>query len=149
MLSVVKVKEMVTRIFPGRDAEIADTVEIPPSVPLEQIEVTASGQPDSKEEKIMLDIKRVVGPVMQSGEIAQAVIEAIREDNAPKTVEVQDRGSYIRISVEDECIINRTTVEEMMGRPFKMFEMEAYMSGFNGQIETSSDHIRFYMFGNA
>ncbi len=97
----------------------------------------------------MLDINRVVGPVMQSGEIAQAVVEAIKEDNAPKEVEVLDRGSYIRISVEDECVINRTTVERMVGRPFKMYEMEAYMSAFNGQIETSTEQVRFYMLGNA
>jgi len=97
----------------------------------------------------MLDINRVVGPVMQSGEIAQAVIEAVREDNAPKEVEIHDRGSYIRISVEDECIINRSTIERMMGRPFKMYEMEAYMSAFNGQIETGTEQMRFYMLGNA
>ena len=102
-----------------------------------------------KEDKKMLDINRVVGPVMQSGEIALAVVEAVREDNAPKQVEVQDRGAYIRISVEDECIITRKTMEETMGRPFKMYEMEAFMSSFNGQIETSTDHIRFYMHGKA
>lgn len=97
----------------------------------------------------MLDINRVVGPVMQSGEIAQAVVEAVRHDNAPKEVDVQDRGAYVRIAVEDECIVTRETMEAEMGRPFKMYEMEAFMSSFNGQIETSTDQIRFYMMGKA
>jgi len=97
----------------------------------------------------MLDVAKVVGPVMQSGEVAQAVVEAVKKDNAGKTVDVQDKGSYVRIAVEDECVIRRETVEEMIGRPFRMFELEAYMSAFNGQIETDSEFVRFYLMGNA
>ncbi len=97
----------------------------------------------------MVDMNIAVGPVLQSGEVANAVVEAVKEDNPGKNVDVQDRGSYIRIDVEKECIIRRETVEEMIGRPFKMFEMEAHMSAFNGQIETSTDFIRFYLVGNA
>jgi toluene monooxygenase system protein D len=85
-----------------------------------------------------------VGPVIQAGEIADAVAAAVREDNAGKTVNVVDRGSYVRIEVDGECIIRRETLEAELGRPFRMSELEVNMPSFVGQIETASDHIRFY-----
>ena len=49
--------------------------------------------------------KNLVGPVIQAGEIADAVVAAVQEDNAGKEVPVADRGSYVRIEVDTECII--------------------------------------------
>ena len=96
----------------------------------------------------MVDIAKSVGPVMQSGDVAKAVVDAIQEDNPGREFDVHDRGTYIRIDVENECLIRRKTVEEMIGRPFKMFELEAHMSAFNGQIETDSEFVRFFLLGN-
>ena len=91
--------------------------------------------------------KNLVGPVIQAGEIAEAVVAAVREDNPGKEVHVSDRGSYMRIEVDLECVIRRETLERELGRPFRMSELEVNMPAFVGQIETASDHIRFY-FGN-
>jgi len=88
--------------------------------------------------------KNLVGPVIQAGEIADAVVAAIREDNAGKEVTVTDRGSYVRIEVDTECVIRRKTLEAELGRPFRMTELEVNMPAFVGQIETATDHIRFY-----
>lgn len=85
-----------------------------------------------------------VGPIIQAGEIAEAVAAAVREDNAGREVNVIDRGSYVRIEVDGECIIRRATLENELGRPFRMAELEVNMPSFVGQIETASDHIRFY-----
>jgi toluene monooxygenase system protein D len=85
-----------------------------------------------------------VGPIIQAGEMADAVAAAVREDNAGKQVNVIDRGSYVRIEVDGECIIRRETIESELGRPFRMAELEVNMPSFVGQIETASDHIRFY-----
>ena len=85
-----------------------------------------------------------VGPVIQAGEIAEAVAAAVREDNPGKEVTVVDRGSYVRIEVDNECIIRRETLEAELGRPFRMSELEVSMPSFVGQIQTASDHIRFY-----
>jgi toluene monooxygenase system protein D len=85
-----------------------------------------------------------VGPIIQAGEIAEAVAAAVREDNAGREVNVIDRGSYVRIEVDGECIIRRETLENELGRPFRMSELEVNMPSFVGQIETASDHIRFY-----
>ena len=88
--------------------------------------------------------RNLVGPVIQAGEIADAVAAAAREDNPGKEVTVNDRGSYVRIEVDTECIIRRETLEAELGRPFRMSELEVNMPSFVGQIETASDHIRFY-----
>ena len=88
--------------------------------------------------------KNLVGPVIQAGEIADAVAAAVREDNPGKEVTVNDRGSYVRIEVDTECVIRRETLEAELGRPFRMAELELNMPSFVGQIETASDHIRFY-----
>ncbi len=85
-----------------------------------------------------------VGPIIQAGEIAEAVAAAVREDNAGKQVNVVDRGSYVRIEVDGECIIRRETLESELGRPFRMADLEVNMPSFVGQIETASDHIRFF-----
>jgi toluene monooxygenase system protein D len=85
-----------------------------------------------------------VGPVVRAGEIADAVIESAHQDNPDKTVHVEDRTAYVRIELDGECIIRRETMEEMLGRPFQMRELETVLGSFAGQIETSSDHVRFF-----
>ena len=86
-----------------------------------------------------------VGPVIQTGEVARAVTAAIEEDNSDRSVQVIDRGSYVRVECQGECIINRATVERELGRPFRLHELEANMPSFAGRIETSTEVFRFYL----
>lgn len=85
-----------------------------------------------------------VGPIMRQGELARAVAEAAEIDNPGKTVSVFDKVAYLRIQADDELVIRRQTVEEMLGRPFKMSELEVDLSSFAGQIEIRPDQVRFY-----
>jgi len=85
-----------------------------------------------------------VGPVMRAGDIAQAVAEAAEIDNPDKEVTVDDKVAYLRIAAEDELILNRETIEECLGRPFRMQELEINLSSFAGNIEMDTDHVRFY-----
>ena len=86
-----------------------------------------------------------VGPVIQSGEVARAVVASVEGDNAGRAVNVVDRGSYVRIEVERECVITRASVERELGRPFKLHELEVNMPSFAGRIDTSTEMIRFYL----
>ncbi len=88
----------------------------------------------------------LVGPVMRRGELAEAVAEAVREDNPGREVHIEEHTSYIRIHTPHECIIRRDTVERMLGRRFEMQEIELNMSAFSGQIETGDDHMRFFLY---
>jgi len=86
-----------------------------------------------------------VGPIFRPGELADAAIEAMREDNPDKEVKVDDRGGYIRVSVDGECILRRETVSQHLGRPCRMQEVETVLGSFAGQIETTEHYMRFYL----
>ena len=64
-----------------------------------------------------------VGPVLRAGEMADAVIQALEEDNPGKEFVIQDHVAYLRIETEGECIVRRETIERALGRPFKMPEL--------------------------
>lgn len=85
-----------------------------------------------------------VGPVMRQGELARAVVEAAEIDNPGKRISVDDKVAYLRISTDDELVLKRETIEEMLGRPFSMNELEVELSSFAGRIETKDDQVRFY-----
>jgi toluene monooxygenase system protein D len=82
---------------------------------------------------------------MRAGELAQAIIEAAQEDNPGKEVFVDDKRAYIRIHTEQEMILNRQTIEDALGRPFKMNDLEVDLSSFAGQIESRDDSVRLYL----
>ena len=79
-----------------------------------------------------------------TGEIADAAIEALDEDNPGKEFNIQDHEAYIRVETDDDCIIRRETMEKILGRPFIMQELEMVLSTFAGRIDLSSEHARFY-----
>jgi toluene monooxygenase system protein D len=90
-----------------------------------------------------LDEVAFAGPVLRCGEVADAVVEAVREDNAGRQIIIDEHASYVRVRVAGECIVNRATVERMLGRPFEMREIEINMPAFAGHIRTSTDAFRF------
>lgn len=86
----------------------------------------------------------LVGPVMRAGDLATAIIEAAKLDNPGKEVFVDDKRAYIRIHTEHEMVLYRETIEEELGRPFKMNDLEVDLSSFAGQIESGDNSVRFY-----
>lgn len=85
-----------------------------------------------------------VGPVMRAGEVAEAVKEAAVLDNPGKEIVVEDMNAYVRIYTDGELVITRASMEECLGRPFLMQELEVNLSSFAGRIETGSQQFRFY-----
>lgn len=85
-----------------------------------------------------------VGPVLRAGEVADAVVEALQEDNPGKAFTVEDRVAYVRAETEGECVVRAETVARVLGRPFKIAELEVNLSSFSGRIETTDDTMRFY-----
>jgi toluene monooxygenase system protein D len=84
------------------------------------------------------------GPLLRSGEVTEALIEALREDNPGKQINVADHGGYIRVEGEGGLTLNRATAEYMVGRPFSMQELEIYMTGFSGKIYTTTESVRWF-----
>ena len=86
-----------------------------------------------------------VGPVLRAGEVADAVVEALQEDNPGKDFTVEDRVAYVRAETEGECVIRAETVAQLLGRPFRIAELEVNLTSFSGRIETTDDTMRFYL----
>lgn len=85
-----------------------------------------------------------VGPVLRGNEIASAIVEAIELDNPDKTIEVQDRGGYVRVMLDDYCVITKKTIEGVLGREFRMpGELEVNLASFSGKINPGSEKIEF------
>ncbi|MBH1962427.1 MAG: MmoB/DmpM family protein [Rhodocyclales bacterium] len=89
-------------------------------------------------------INNKVGPVMRQGDLANAVAEAAEIDNPGKTITVEDKLAYLRIQTDGEMFLQRQTIEEMLGRPFSMNELEVDLASFAGRIDTKADYVRFH-----
>lgn len=85
-----------------------------------------------------------VGPVMRHGDLAVAVAEAAQIDNPDKQITVDDKIAYMRIEADDELVLTRVTIEEALGRPFSMNDLEVDLASFAGRIDTGADRVRFY-----
>jgi hypothetical protein len=89
--------------------------------------VTAHGQPTD-----------LVGPVLQRGATADAVVAAIKLLNG--AVEVLDRGAYLRVMVPYRCLLTREAVEQQLRKPFRIpADLELIMSSFKGRFRVSED----------
>jgi toluene monooxygenase system protein D len=87
---------------------------------------------------------KMAGPLLRGGEIAIAALEAIEIDNPNKDIVIDDHRTYVRVEADGGMIIRKKTMEEVLGRPFQMAELEVNLSGFSGQIETHEDYMRWY-----
>lgn len=81
-----------------------------------------------------------VGPVLEAGEVASAVVTAIRE--AHPDVEVLDRGAYLRVRVPERCRLARAAVERLLGRPFRLpSDLEVVMPSFEGRLAIDEEGV--------
>ncbi len=77
---------------------------------------------------------RFVGPVIKNGEVGDAVVEAIHEDNKGRKIEIEEHASYFRIKVEKECVIRFDPVSEMLGTEVTRADTVANMPSLEGFI---------------
>jgi toluene monooxygenase system protein D len=79
-----------------------------------------------------------VGPVLQSGTVANAIVAAIKDLN--QDVLVLDRGAYVRVLVPECCVVTRAAIEKHLGRSFRFpGELETVMSAFKGSIQMNQN----------
>jgi toluene monooxygenase system protein D len=85
-----------------------------------------------------------VGPIMRSGDVAEAVIEAVEADNPGRDVFVTDRGDYLHIHTLNDCRLTRASLERSLGRSFDLAMLEIEMPSFAGRMQTSDREYRWY-----
>lgn len=79
-----------------------------------------------------------VGPVLQSGPVANAIVAAIKDLN--QDVMIVDRGAYLRVLVPQCCVVTRSAIEKHLGRSFRFpGELETVMSAFKGSLQLNQD----------
>lgn len=90
---------------------------------------------------------KMVGPVVRGldSALADAVIEAVEADNPDADVMVDDQGGYIRVHTAQECRITRGSLEEALGRPFRLHQLEPQLAGFAGRMKVTDDEIVWYL----
>ena len=83
-----------------------------------------------------------VGPVLQSGPLGAAVVDAIRALNAE--ARVVDRGAYVRVLCPRRCVVTRAAIEHRTGAPFRLpGDLELVMSSFKGRFTVDDDEARW------
>ena len=90
---------------------------------------------------------KMVGPVVRGldSALAEAVIEAIQDDNPGVDVDVDDQGGYIRIGTPQRCLLTRASLETALGRSFALHQLEPSLAGFAGRMTVSDDEIVWYL----
>jgi hypothetical protein len=89
-------------------------------------------------------LTNLVGPVLRLGDLADAVVLAIEEDNPGKLVSIVDRGDYVRIHTEQRCRLTRQTLERLLGYAYNLRLLEIDMPSFSGRLKTRSDEYVWY-----
>jgi hypothetical protein len=85
-----------------------------------------------------LDTRDWVGPVLQKGGAADAVVAAIRELNPG--ARVLDRGAYLRVLSHRRCRVTREAIERLAGESFRLpADLELVMSSFKGRFAVSEE----------
>lgn len=90
--------------------------------------MTPDGAPDAA----------VVGPILAAGRVADAIIAAIRKENAD--VRITDRGSYLRVLVPGGCHVSRAAIEVELAQAFRLpGDLEQVMPSFAGRFQVSEN----------
>jgi MmoB/DmpM family len=85
-----------------------------------------------------------VGPVLRAGDLADAVVRAIEEDNPGKEVRIVDRGDYVRIHTERKCRLTKQTLERVLGYAYDLRLLEIDMPSFSGRLKMRCDEYVWY-----
>lgn len=73
----------------------------------------------------------------QSNEETRPIVEAIQADNAHATVEEQP--AMVRISAPDSMVINRATIEDLIGRDYDLQELQINLITLSGHVDEDDD----------
>jgi len=89
--------------------------------------------------------QNLVGPVVRAGPLAEAIIDAVADDNPGRDVLVLDRHDYVRIHTAQTCRLTRASLERHLGQPVQLATLEIDMPAFKGRLRTRTDeYLWFY-----
>jgi hypothetical protein len=89
----------------------------------------------------------LVGPVIRSGALAEAVIEAVADDNPGTDVFVLDRDDYVRIHTVRSCRLTLDSLQRRLGQTTSLAALEIDMPSFAGRLRTRTDEYVWFVEG--
>jgi toluene monooxygenase system protein D len=90
--------------------------------------------------------EKLVGPVLNDREMFEAVIEAAEVDNPGARLFTEDQEGYFRVHAPNRLRLTRQSLEDALGRPFKLGDLEPYLSSFGGRMQSGQDdELVFYL----
>ena len=88
----------------------------------------------------------LVGPVLNDRSMFETVLEAAEMDNPGIGLSTEDQGGYFRIYTSRYLRLTRKSLEEALGRPFRLMELEPYLSSFSGRLQSNGEEeLVFYL----
>jgi toluene monooxygenase system protein D len=93
--------------------------------------------------------KKLVGPIIRGvdDDIIDAVIGAAEQDNPEREIMVEDRSGYVRVQTEQAMVLTQKSMAEMLGRPFRLSELEPSLVSFAGRLKTMDDRWEWALHG--
>jgi len=76
---------------------------------------------------------------LQANEETRPIIEAIEIDN-PKCI-VNRQPAMVKIDAPDQLVIRRETIEEQLGRPFDLQELQINLITLSGNVNEDEDTL--------
>lgn len=86
----------------------------------------------------------LVGPILRAGSLAEAVIDAVEEDNPGQDVLVLDRDDYVRIHTVKQCRLTRSSLQKHLGQAYELAALEIDMPAFKGRLKTRTDEYMWF-----
>ena len=75
----------------------------------------------------------------QKNEESRAIVDAIVGDNPSATV--NEQPAMVRVDVPGRMVIKRSSIEELIGRPFDLQEMHINLITLSGHIDETDDEF--------
>lgn len=90
---------------------------------------------------------KLVGPVLRGmdADLVDGVVEAIIADNPGIDVSVDDQGGYVRVGAPMRCRLTRASLEEALGRPFPLAQLEPSLSSFAWRMQSGDDEMVWFL----
>ncbi|MBX3679796.1 MmoB/DmpM family protein [Cognatazoarcus halotolerans] len=79
---------------------------------------------------------------LQTNEDTRPIIEAIVQDN-PAAI-VNEAPAMVKIDAEGKLVIRRETVEELIGRPYDLQELQVNLITMSGNLDQTDDEMTLY-----
>jgi len=76
---------------------------------------------------------------LQLNDETRAIVEALAEDN-PEAI-VNEQPAMVKIDAPGRLTLNRSSVEERLGRPFDLQELHVHLITLGGHIDQTDDQF--------